>query len=86
MIPFVAVVGIRKQRHRGFRLWIPLILVWLLLLPFLLLLLPFAVAACRLAGLKPFRTFRYLWNVLSSLGGTDCEVETCDGSFSIRLF
>ena len=44
MIPFVAVVGIRKEPRRGFRLWIPLVLVWLLLLPFLLLLLPFATA------------------------------------------
>jgi hypothetical protein len=86
MIPFVAVVGIRKPRRRGFRLWIPLIFVWLLLLPIVLVLLPFAVVACRLAGMKPFRTLWYLWIVLSSLGGTDCEVETCDGSFSIRLF
>jgi hypothetical protein len=86
MIPFVAVVGVRKQRRRGFRLWIPLIFVWLLLLPFLLLLLPFAVAACQLAGMKPFRTFWYLWHVLSSMGGTCFEIETREAAVSVRLF
>ena len=34
MIPFVAVVSLRNQDSRTFRLWIPLFLVWLLLLPF----------------------------------------------------
>jgi hypothetical protein len=86
VIPFVAVVGVRKERRRGFRLWIPLIFVWLLLLPIVLLLLPFAFAACMVAKLNPFRTFQALWRLLSSMAGTNVEIETCDGSFSIRLF
>ncbi len=86
MIPFVAVVDMRKPQRRGFRLWVPLIFVWLLLFPILLLLLPFAVAACRFAGMKPFRTFLYLWQLLSSLGGTEVAVDHIDGSLSIRFF
>ena len=34
MIPFVAIVSLRNQDSRTFRLWIPLFLIWLLLLPF----------------------------------------------------
>ena len=38
MIPFVAVVSLRNQESRTFRLWIPLVLIWLLLLPIAILL------------------------------------------------
>ncbi len=86
MIPFIAVVKMRKLRRRGFRLWIPLVFVWLLLLPLILFLLPFAVVACRIAGMKPFRTFWYFWQVLSSLGGTEVAVDHRDGSLAIRFF
>jgi len=38
MIPFVAIVSLRNQESRTFRLWIPLFLIWLLLLPLAVLL------------------------------------------------
>jgi uncharacterized membrane protein len=46
MIPFVAVVSLRNQESRTFRLWIPLFLVWLLLLPLAILLSPFIFITC----------------------------------------
>jgi uncharacterized membrane protein len=46
MIPFVAVVSLRNQQSRTFRLWIPLFLVWLLLLPLAILLSPFIFITC----------------------------------------
>ena len=50
MIPFVAVVSLRNQESRTFRLWIPLFLLWLLLLPLGILLSPLifiGFLACR---------------------------------------
>ena len=41
MIPFVAVISLRNQESRTFRLWIPLFLMWLLLVPLGVLLSPF---------------------------------------------
>jgi hypothetical protein len=46
MIPFVAVISLRNQESRTFRLWIPLVLLWVLLLPLGALLSPFIFIAC----------------------------------------
>jgi len=49
MIPFVAVISLRNQESRTFRLWIPLMVLWGLLLPLGALLSPFIFN--RLPGL-----------------------------------
>jgi uncharacterized membrane protein len=75
MIPFVAVVSLRNQESRTFRLWIPLFLIWLLLLPLAVLLSPLIFIACLVCRVNPFRGVAVVWQILSALKDAEYEVE-----------
>ena len=85
MIPFVAVVSLRNQQSRTFRLWIPLFLVWLLLLPLALLLSPFIFIACLVCRVNPWRGVALLWQVLTALADTNVEVEQGSAGMSFHI-
>ena len=85
MIPFVAVVSLRNQQSRTFRLWIPLFLVWLLLLPLALLLSPFIFIACLVCRVNPWRGVALLWQVLTALADTTVEVEHRSAGMSFHI-
>jgi uncharacterized membrane protein len=75
MIPLVAVVSLRNQDSRTFRVWIPLLLVWILLLPIALLLSPVIFIACVVCRVNPFRSFALMGQILNALGNTGFELE-----------
>ena len=85
MIPFLAVVNIRKHPRRRFDLWIPLIPVWLLLLPLILVLSPLVLVACLASRVSPLRALSVFWQTLTSTSGTDIAVEHSSTSLSIRI-
>ena len=85
MIPFVAVVSLRNQQSRTFRLWIPLFLVWLLLLPLALLLSPFIFIACLVCRVNPWRGVALLWQILTALADTNVEVEHHSAGMSFHI-
>ena len=85
MIPFVAVVSLRNQDSRTFRLWIPLVLIWLLLLPLALLLSPFIFIACLLCLVNPFRGVAVMWQILNALADTNIEVEHRAAGMSFHI-
>ena len=86
MIPFVAVVSLRNQQSRTFRLWIPLFLIWLLLLPLAILLSPFIFMACLVCRVNPWRGVALLWQVLTALADTNVEVEHRSAGMSFHIF
>ena len=85
MIPFVAVVSLRNQESRTFRLWIPLLLVWLLLLPLGVLLSPFVFIACLVCGVNPFRGVSVMWQIFNALNDTELEVEHRSAGMSFHI-
>ena len=85
MIPFVAVVSLRNQESRTFRLWIPLFLIWLLLLPLALLLTPFVFIGCVVCRVHPFRAVSVLWQILWALNDTEFEVEHRSAGMSFHI-
>jgi len=85
MIPLVAVVRLRNQDSRTFRLWIPLFLVWLLLLPLGILLSPFIFIACLVCRVNPFREVAVIWQILNALADTNVEVEHRTAGFSFHI-
>jgi uncharacterized membrane protein len=85
MIPFVAVVSLRNQQSRTFRLWIPLFLIWLLLLPLAILLSPFIFIACLFCRVNPFRGVAVLWQILTALADTSVEVEHRSAGLSFHI-
>ena len=85
MIPFVAVVSLRNQESRTFRLWIPLVLVWLLLLPLGILLSPFIFIACLVCRVNPLRGMAVVWQILSALSDTHFEVEHRSAGMSFHI-
>jgi uncharacterized membrane protein len=85
MIPFVAVVSLRNQESRTFRLWIPLFLIWLLLLPLAILLSPFIFIACLFCRVNPFRGVAVIWQILNALAHTDVEVENRSAGMSFHI-
>ena len=85
MIPFVAVVSLRNQESRTFRLWIPLFLVWLLLLPLAVLLSPFIFMACFVCRVNPWRGVALLWQILTALADTNVEVEHRSAGMSFHI-
>jgi len=85
MIPFVAVVSLRNQQSRTFRLWIPLVLIWLLLAPLVLLLSPFIFIACLVCRVNPFRGVAVAWQILTALADTDVEVERRSAGMSFHI-
>ena len=85
MIPLVAVVRLRNQDSRTFRLWIPLFLVWLLLLPLGVLLSPFIFIACLACRVNPFRGVAVTWQILNALADTNVQVEHRTAGFSFHI-
>jgi uncharacterized membrane protein len=85
MIPFVAVVSLRDQQSRTFRLWIPLFLVWLLLLPMAVIVSPFIFLACLFCRVNPFRGVVVMWQILSALADTNVEVEHRSAGVSFHI-
>jgi uncharacterized membrane protein len=85
MIPFVAVVSLRSQDSRTFRLWIPLFLVWILLLPVALLLSPVIFFAGLICRVNPFRGFALIWQILCALGKTECDLEHHTAGMSFHI-
>jgi len=85
MIPFVAVVSLRNQESRTFRVWIPLFLIWLLLLPLAILLSPFIFIACLICRVNPFRGVAVMWQILNALTDTNIEVEQRSAGMSFHI-
>jgi uncharacterized membrane protein len=85
MIPFVAVVSLRNQESRTFRLWIPLFLIWLLLLPLAVLLTPFVFIACLVCRVSPFHAVAVMWQILWALNDTEFEVEHRSAGMSFHI-
>jgi uncharacterized membrane protein len=85
MIPLVAVVSLRNQESRTFRLWIPLFLIWLLLLPLAILLSPFVFIACLACRVNPFRGVAVMWQILNALADTNVQVEQRCAGFSFHI-
>jgi uncharacterized membrane protein len=85
MIPFVAVVSLRNQESRTFRLWIPLVLIWLLLLPLAILLSPFILIACLACRVNPLRAVAVMWQIVSALNDTQFEVEHRSAGMSFHI-
>lgn len=85
MIPFVAVVSLRNQQSRTFRLWIPLVLIWLLLLPLAVLASPFIFIACLICRVNPFRGVAVLWQIIWALNDTQFEVEHRSAGMSFHI-
>ncbi|HUA15601.1 MAG TPA: hypothetical protein VMG31_09895 [Verrucomicrobiae bacterium] len=85
MIPFVAVVSLRNQESRTFRLWIPLVLVWLLLLPLAVLLSPFIFIACLFCRVNPLRGVAVMWQILNALTDTKLDVEHHSAGMSFHI-
>ena len=85
MIPFVAVVSLRNQESRTFRLWIPLVLIWVLLLPVGILLSPFIFIACLFCRVNPLRGVVLMWQILNALNDTELEVEHRSAGMSFHI-
>ena len=85
MIPFVAVVSLRNQESRTFRLWIPLVLIWLLLLPLAILLSPVILVACLVCRVHPLRAMAVAWQIVSALNDTEFEVEHRSAGMSFHI-
>jgi len=86
MIPFVAVVSLRDQDSRTFRLWIPLFLIWLIVLPVAILLVPFIFLGCLICRVNPFRGVQVMWQILTALTDTELEVEHRSAGMSFHIF
>jgi hypothetical protein len=86
MIPFVAIVSLRNQESRTFRLWIPIFLMWLLLVPLGVLLSPFIFIGFLVCRVNPFRGVAVLWQILSALADTRLEVEHRSAGLSFHIF
>ena len=85
MIPFVAVVSLRNQESRTFRLWIPLVLIWLLLLPLGILLSPLIFIACLACRVNPLRGMAIVWQIVNALTDTQFEVEHRSAGMSFHI-
>ncbi len=85
MIPFVAVVSLRNQQSRTFRVWIPLFLIWLLLLPLAVPLSPFFFIASLVCRVNPFRAVAVMWQILNALADTNIEVEHRTAGMSFHI-
>jgi uncharacterized membrane protein len=85
MIPFVAVVSLRNQESRTFRLWIPRFLIWLLVLPLGSLLSPVIFIACLFCRVHPLRGVAVMWQILNALTDTQLEVEHRSAGMSFHI-
>jgi uncharacterized membrane protein len=85
MIPLVAVVSLRDQKSRTFRLWVPLFLVWVLVVPLAFLLSPLIFLACLLCRVNPFRMVAALWQILMALKDTTVQLDHRRAAVSVCI-
>jgi Na+/H+ antiporter NhaC len=85
MIPFVAVVSLRDQQSRTFRLWIPLVLLWLLIVPLGVLLSPFIFLACLACRVNPFRGVALIWQIFVALHQAEFDFEHRTAGMSFHI-
>jgi len=85
MIPLVAVVSLRNQESRTFRVWIPLFLVWLLLVPLGIVLSPLIFVSCLVCRVNPFRGVVVVWQILNALADTNVEFEQRSAGLSFHI-
>ena len=83
MIPLVAVVSLRHQQSRIFRLWVPLPLIGLLLLPAAVLLAPLLLALCLVCQVNPLRVASVIWQIVRAVRETECEIFERSAAVSI---
>jgi len=86
MIPLMAVVRVHTERHRRFRIWLPLFLVWLVLLPVALLLLPIIFVVCLACSVNPLRALSACWQLAAGLTGTHVEVGHGKSSVLVHIY
>lgn len=80
MLPMIVRLNVKEPGRRGFRLWLPAIIVWILLLALMLVLLPFMLLGALLTlwrgpGLRLLLVYPLLGSVLWNLGGLTIDVE-----------
>jgi len=85
MIPYLAVIKLRRRGGRGFHLWIPLVLVWILLLPVAVLALPLFFLFCLIGRVNLVRATKTLGAIFGGLSGTQIQVEDRRYSVSLRI-
>ena len=84
MIPWLAVVSIKPDHGRGFRLWLPLFLIWIILAPFAILLAPMLMIYAAICGVNPLAAISAIGRLLWALSGVHVEVESPNASVLIR--
>ena len=86
MIPFVAVVSLRDQESRTFRVWIPMVLIWVMLLPLAVVVSPVIFIACVVCRVNPFRGVGVMWQILVALADMRVDVEHRSAGMSFHIF
>jgi hypothetical protein len=83
MIPIMMKILIREEGKKGFRLYIPLILIWIVLFALLIILLPFLLLAAIIAwpmgyGRAILAVIPMLFAVIWSMSGLKIHIESKD--------
>jgi hypothetical protein len=79
---------VARRAHRGpvsIALWLPLTPLLILLAPLVLLLAPFAALSPRARGVKPLRMAWALGALLTSLSGTQIDVDAPGARVRLRI-
>lgn len=85
MIPTVAVIQVENPHRRGFRFWVPLIMLWLPLLILSPLFLLVLLVVCLLGRVNPWRAITTFWGILWSLPGTHVHVFSHQNQVLVRI-
>ena len=88
MIPIFMRMKIKEKGKKGFRLFIPIILIWILLFALLIILLPIFLIAAILTipagiGFKILFFYPLLFSLLCSLSGLAVHIENPEKQFLI---
>jgi len=85
MIPTLALVQVQNPHWRGFRCWVPLIMLWLPLLLLSPLILLVLLMACMVGRVNPLRAITTFWGILWSLPGTHVHVRSQENQVLVRI-
>ncbi|MFZ0272850.1 MAG: hypothetical protein WB524_08265 [Acidobacteriaceae bacterium] len=85
MIPTLALVQVQNPHWRGFRCWVPLIMLWLPLLLLSPLILLVLLMACLVGRVNPLRAITTFWGILWSLPGTHVHVRSQENQVLVRI-
>jgi hypothetical protein len=89
VIPSIAVLRIENARWHIPQLWIPLILLWIPLILILILLSPLILvvllALSLFGGISAWRVITVVWDILSSLSGTNVHVTANGNKILVRI-